>query len=161
ELLERGDHLRGRLPLSRLLSVYDDLGGLGSLVRIVDAREALDLAGERLRVQAVHVAPRALLHRRLDVHLHERAELLDRRPRLRAGLDVRRDRGGDHGAALARYPGRDPADALDVRVAVLLREAEALREVRANGVSVQVLDDAAALVELGPDEVRDRRLAGA
>ena len=30
---------------------------------------------------------------------------------------------------------------------------------RADGVAVEVLDDEAAAVELGPDEVRDRRLA--
>ena len=47
----------------------------------------------------------------------------------------------------------------DVRVAILLREAEALREVGADGVAVEVLDDDAALVELGADDVRDRRLA--
>ncbi len=62
---------------------------------------------------------------------------------------------------MAREPRRDPADALDVRVAVLLREAEALREMRAHGVAVEVLDDRAALLELRADEVRDRRLAGA
>ena len=32
---------------------------------------------------------------------------------------------------------------------------------RADGVAVEVLDDEAAAVELGPDEVRDRRLPGA
>ncbi len=32
---------------------------------------------------------------------------------------------------------------------------------RAHGVAVEVLDDRAALVELGADEVGDRRLAGA
>ena len=32
---------------------------------------------------------------------------------------------------------------------------------RADGVAVEVLDDVAAPVELGPDEVRDGRLAGA
>jgi hypothetical protein len=33
--------------------------------------------------------------------------------------------------------------------------------VRAHGVAVEVLDDVAAPVELGPDEVRDRGLASA
>ena len=58
-----------------------------------------------------------------------------------ARLLVGRDRRRDHGAAVARQPRGDPADALDVRVAVLLREAEALREVRAHGVAVEVLDE--------------------
>src|SRR5262249_15409049 len=131
------------------------------LVRVVDPGEALDLSGERLRVQAVHVAACALVDRGLDEDLHERAVLLDRRAGLGPGLDVRGDRRTDDGAALAREPRCDPPDPLDVRVAVLLREAETLREVRAHRVAVEVLDDRAALVELGPDEVRDRRLPGA
>jgi hypothetical protein len=62
---------------------------------------------------------------------------------------------------VARQARRDPADPLDVGVAVLLREAEALREVRADGVAVEVLDDRAALLDRGADQVGDRRLAGA
>src|SRR5204863_8587861 len=54
----------------------------------------------------------------------------------------------------------DPADARDVRVAIVLREAEALRQVRANDVAVEMVDDEAALLELGLHDVRDRRLAG-
>ena len=143
-------------------SVSTTSSGLdGLLVRVVDAGEALDLARERLLVETLHVAPRALVDRGLDEDLDERAVLLDHRARLLPRLLVGRDRGGDHGAALARQPGGDPADPLDVRVAVLLREAEALREVRAHGVAVQVLDDEAAAVELGPDQVGDRGLAGA
>src|SRR4029453_18653581 len=46
--------------------------------------------------------------------------------------------------ALARQARGDPADPLDVRVAVLLREPEALRQMRADGVAVHVLDDRAA-----------------
>src|SRR5205085_5791989 len=46
----------------------------------------------------------------------------------------------------------------DVDVAVCLREAEPLREVRPDGVAVQVLDDQAAALELRPDEVGDCRL---
>ena len=45
-----------------------------------------------------------------------------------------------------------------MRVAILLREAEALREVRAHGVAVEVLDDEPAAVHLRADVVRDRRL---
>ena len=141
-------------------SVSITSSGVGRLlVRVVDAGEALDLAGERLLVEALDVAPRALVHRRGDEDLDERAPLLDHRARLPPRLLVRRDGSGEHGAALPRQARGDPADALDVRVAVLLREAEALGEMRANGVAVEVLDDEAAPVELGPDEVRDRRLA--
>ena len=71
---------------------------------------------------------------------------------------------GEIAAAITAPPWRVSREAtqpiaLDVRVAVLLREAEALREVRADGVAVEVLDDEAAAVELGADEVRDRGLA--
>src|SRR5207244_12749520 len=90
------------------------------------------------------VAARALVDGRRDVHLDElRAVLLRPRARLRAPLGVRRDRRHEHGRAVAREPRGDPADALDVRVAVLLREPEPLREVRANDVALEVLDDPA------------------
>src|SRR5215208_1772550 len=151
-----------RAPLGGLrLRVHGDLRVRRLLVGVVDAREALDLAGERLRVQAVDVALRARVDRCLHVNLDEVAELLHHRARLAARLLVRRDRRADHRPSLTRQTRRDPADPLDVRVAVLLGESETLGEARANGVAVQVLHDRAPLVELGPDEVRDRRLARA
>src|SRR5581483_8910660 len=128
-------------------------------VRVVDARKTLDLAGERLRVEPVDVTARALLERGRDVNLDERPERLDQLARALPRLAVGRDRRREHGAALARQPRGDPADPLDVRVPVLLREAETLGEVRADGVAVEVLDDEAAPVELRPDHVGDRRLA--
>ena len=67
----------GRLLGRLALGLDDDLGALGRLVRVVDAGEALDLAGERLRVEALDVAPRALVERGGDEDLDERAELLD------------------------------------------------------------------------------------
>ena len=120
--------------------------------------EPLDLAGERLRVEAVHVAAGALVERGPDVDLDERAVLLDQRACVSACLGVRRDRRDDDGAAVAGDARGHPAEPLDVRVAILLREAEALREVRADGVAVEVLDDEAAPVHLGADVVRDRGL---
>ena len=125
-----------------------------------DAGELLDLAGERLRVEALDVAPGALVDRRVDEHLDERRVLLDHLAGLLPRLLVGRDRRDDHGGAGAREARGDPADPLDVGVPVLLREAEALREVRADDVAVEVLDDQAAPLELGPDVVGDRRLAG-
>src|SRR5262249_14867936 len=125
------------------------------------AREALDLARERLRVQAVHVAAGTLVEGGLDVDLDERPVLLDERARVAPRPLVGGDGRDDDRAALARDAPRRPAAGPRVRVAVLLREAEALREVRANRVAVQVLDDEPAPVELGPDVVRDGRLPGA
>ena len=130
------------------------------LVRVADPGELRDLPRARLRVQALHVAPLALLHRRRDVDLDEHAVGgLDERARLPARLRVRRDGGDDDGRAVPRQPRGDPADALDVRVAVLLREAEPLREVRAHDVAVELLDEQASPLQLGRDEIRDRRLA--
>src|SRR5215203_4958528 len=143
----------------RRLGVDAKLGALGCLVRIRDAGELLDLTGERLRVEALHVALGASIDRRIDVNLDEATELLNHLSRLGPGLGVRRDRRHDHGAALPGEPGGDPADALDVRVAVLLREPEPLREVLANRVPVQILDDPSATLELGADDLGDRRLS--
>ena len=93
-----------------LLGVDHELRARRLLVRVRDAGELLDLALERLLVEALHVAPRALVDRGLDVDLDERADLLDQLARLLPRRLVRRDRGRDHGAALAREPRRDPAD---------------------------------------------------
>src|SRR5262249_5918686 len=54
----------------------------------------------------------------------------------------------------------DPADPGDVRVSVLLRVAEPLRQMRADDVAVEMVDDEAALLELGLDDVRHRCLPG-
>src|SRR5205085_182723 len=78
------------------------------------------------------VAARTLLHRRLHVHLDEGPELLDHRARLAPRLLVGRDRGRDDGAAVARQARGDPADPLDVRVAILLRDTQSLRKMGAN-----------------------------
>ena len=48
-----------------------------------------------------------------------------------------------------------------MRAMFLLREAEAFREMGADDVAVEVVDDEAAPLELRLDVVRDRRLAGA
>src|SRR5262249_11465698 len=93
--------------------------------------------------------------------LDERRMLLDERARVPPHLLVRRDRGDDHDRAGPREARRDPADASDVRVAVLLREAETLREEGADDVAVEVVDTEAAPFELRLDVVGDRRLARA
>src|SRR5438034_7988614 len=141
-----------------LLRVDHELGVHRLLVGIGDARELRDLAPEGLLVEPLHVTPRALVDRGLYVHLDEGANGLDPIARQPARGRVGGDRGRDYRAALARDPGGHPADALDVRVTVLLREAEALRQVHPHVVPVEVLDDEAAPVELRPDEVRDRGL---
>ena len=152
ELLELRDRRAARSPRASCASVSTTSSGARRrLVRVVDAGEALDLARERLLVEALDVAARALVDRGGDVAPRRTGPTPrpSRAPCCRVS-SYGRDRGRDHGAALAREPRGDPADPLDVRVAVLLREAEALREVRADGVAVEVLDDQAARSSSGP-----------
>src|SRR5262249_59103862 len=126
-------------------------GGPGGSTRIGPAGELLDPAPERLLVQALHVAAGPLLDRRVDKDLDEGPVRLDQPACLVPRLAVRRDGGDDHRRAVARQPRRDPADAADVRVPVLLREAEALREMLAHLVAVEPLDEPAAPLELRPN----------
>src|SRR5206468_12983144 len=90
----------------------------------------------------------------------ERCVWLDERARPTACLLLGRDGGDDDGCARGREARRDPADPRDVGVAVLLREPESLRELSAHDVAVEVVDEKSALLELGLDDVRHRRLAG-
>src|SRR5205814_6694116 len=117
------------------------------LVRRRHAGEVLNLAGEGGRIETLRIAARTLFERRRDVDLDEWRVLLDERARVAPHLLVRRDRRDDHGRAGAREPRSDPPDAGDVRVAVLLREAEPLREVGADDVAVEVVDDGAASLD--------------
>src|SRR5512144_1130514 len=55
----------------------------------------------------------------------------------------------------------NPTEPFDVRVTVLLRETESLREMRSHRIAVEVLDDQPAAVHLRADVVRDGRLSGA
>ena len=84
--------------------------GDGLLVRVVDAGEALDLAGERLRVEALHVAARALVDRGLDVAPRRTAPHSSTIARaLLPRLLVRRDRRGDDRGAVPRRAARRPS----------------------------------------------------
>src|SRR5512132_2992552 len=118
ELLELGQR-----PLQRSVGCLDhrvqhQLGALGDLVRIIDAREPLDLAGERLLVQAFGVAVlRQLVERGVHVDLDE---LPDHRPHLVAGLPVGRYRAADRGDPVAGQELGDETDPQHVRVAVVL-----------------------------------------
>src|SRR2546430_10595365 len=115
------------------------------LVGVRNARELGDLAGQRAGVQALGVAAHALLERRLHVHFDERADLATDFVAHRA---VGRDRRADHHHAVAGEQVRDVADAADVGVAVLAREAEALGEGLAYLVAVDRLDPYAGAAQL-------------
>jgi hypothetical protein len=66
--LQRCHALRDR----SLVRSHHDLRRRGRLVRIIDAGEALDLAGARLGVEALRVAGLRDGERRIDMHLEER-----------------------------------------------------------------------------------------
>src|SRR5215211_6406976 len=158
-LLEIGEDLLGGLLGRLALGVDHQLRLLGRLVGVGDARELLDLTGAGLGVEALDVALLADLDRGLDVRLDEAA--VHNLPRLVADLAVGRDGGRDDRHAVAGEQVRDERDAADVRVAILLREAEALREVLADDVAVEHLERHAALAQRLDELVGDRGLARA
>ena len=95
----------------------DDLGALGRLVRVVDAGEVLDLAGERLLVEPLRVA---LGERRDRASQNTSTKCSIWRALLVADRAVRADRRGHRAGARAGDELGDVADAADVGVAVLL-----------------------------------------
>src|SRR5262249_52289801 len=109
---------------------------LRHLVRIVDAREPLEDARARLRIQTLAVARLANLERRRDVDLDEAAERLDHLAHDLARRGIGRDRRADRDAAVLGDLARDVADTLDVEIAVLLREPELARQVLAHEIAV-------------------------
>ena len=88
-----------------------------------------DNAGPRLGVGALAVPRLAHLERGCHVHHHEAAEGLDHRPHLLAHLVVGGDGRADGDAAVLADLRPHVADAPDVDVAVLAREAELRRQV--------------------------------
>src|SRR5262249_25043767 len=87
-------------------------------------------------------------------------EVLDQRAALVARLAVRGDRGHDRRDAVSREEVRHEPDPQDVRVAVLLREAEPFGEVRPDDVAVEELDLHAAPTDLRQQHLGERRLPG-
>src|SRR6266850_725861 len=150
------DLLRRLLDLF-LARVHHDLGLQRLLVGIADAGEVLDDPLARLLVEALRVARLDHVERRLDEHLDEgRVTLL---ADLVADLAIGRDRGRDRRDAVAREHVGDVSDATDVRVAVFLGEAEALREVLAHFVAVEDLDATSLRLQDRREVRRERALA--
>src|SRR6185437_10442714 len=101
--------------------------------RVVDTGEPGDLARERLLVQALRVAVLGdLVDGRVYEHLDELADL---RAYLVPRRAVGRDRAADRRDAVASEEIRHEPDPPDVRVAILLREPEAFRQVLADDVA--------------------------
>ena len=147
ELLELGEDLGQALLLWSLLSVSTTTSAFGGrLVGIVDAGEVLDLAGERLLVEALGVARGERVDGARAIHLAEappRGAAL-----LVADLAVGADRGGDGARARARDELRHEADAANVGVAIFFGEAEPFGQVHAHLVAVERLDVQPALRDL-------------
>src|SRR5690606_36715410 len=102
------------------------------------------------------------LERRRDMDLEEADQRLAHVANLLARRRGWRDRRADRDAAVLRDLARDIADAQDVEIAMLLREAELTRQVLAHDVAVEQRDRPAAhLHELDHQRICDRRLAGA
>src|SRR3954469_14230109 len=111
-LLRARNHVPPPRLRALLLGVDHELRTRRLLVRVGHARELLDLALEGLLVEALDVAAGAFVDRGLDEDLDERADLVDIRARFLPRRLVGRDRGGDHGAALAGQGRGGPADSL-------------------------------------------------
>lgn len=147
--LQQQDDLMHDVPHTLRLRIDDEIGLGRLLIRVVDAREALDLTSPRARIHAALIRLLRVLEGRGDVDEEEVAVLRDGVAGLLAGILERRDRGGDDGGAGLGEFGGDEGDALDVCVAVFAREAEFGGELGADGVAEEQGDGAAALLVEG------------
>src|SRR3989338_1802844 len=144
--------------LFRLLSgIHHNFCFQWRLVRVRDAGEVLELAGQRLLVEPFDIPPGQLLDRALHVHFDELADLLTV---VVANLAVGRDRRADGHDPVARQQLADIADALDVRVAVLLAEPQPLAEVREDLIAVENFHLEPPVAQLLGEMIRQRRLPG-
>src|SRR5207302_8973684 len=146
--------LLGRLALGCDL----DLRVQRRLVGVVDTGEALERAGARLGIEALHIPVLADLQRGGDVDLEE--VVADQFPDLVTHRAVGGDGGGDDLYPIAGEQLGDEADPPDVDVAVLLREAETLGQVLPHDVAIQQLDALASGPEGGHQGLRNGALPG-
>src|SRR5205085_2273931 len=87
-------------------------------------------------------------------------EIADHLPHFIAHGAVRRDRCGDRCYAVARKEVADKADAPDVGVAILFREAEPFTQVGAHDIAVENLDTQSPLAQFFFNNARKSALAG-
>ena len=122
-------------PHGLLLEIDSQIRFSGCLIRVVDAREALDLSPSGLGINAALVSLLAVLERRGDVHEEEGSGAGNGLAGLLSALLVRGNwRGDDSGTGLGELSGNE-GDALDVLVTILAREAKFGRELVADGVT--------------------------
>ena len=133
-------------PHRHLLQIDPEIGPLGLLVRIVHAREALDLPPPRFGIDAALIRLLAVLKTGRDVDEVEAPiggdGLARALPTRFKGRNGRGDDGRPGFRQLARYKGY----ALDVLVAVFLGETEFGRELAAHRVPEQEADGPPALL---------------
>jgi hypothetical protein len=149
--LKQQDNLVHSSPDSLLAKINNKVSllALGSLVRVINTSEALDLALASGGVDAALVGLLAVLERGGDVDEEEVAELLDDLAGgVTAGLEGRDGSGDDGGAGLGELGG-DEADAVDVLLAVLAGEAQLGGELGADGLAEEERDAAATLLVEG------------
>src|SRR5579883_728133 len=114
-----------------------DFGRIGRFVRVGHTRKMWNFASHRLTVQTLYIAGLGHLERAFHVHLDKIRN---------AGADLVTEgavgrNGSSHGDyAIARQQLADEPNPPDVRVAILLAEAETFREMSANHIAIQQLD---------------------
>ena len=135
-----------RRPHIRTRQIHRQIRLDGRLIRIIHAREALNLPRARRLINPPLIRLLCMLQRRRDMDEVKTAILLHRVPRRLAGLLERRDGRHDGGGACFGEFGGDEGDARDVLVAVGAREAEFGAEFGAYGVAEEEGDGAPALL---------------
>src|SRR5690606_32040137 len=126
----------------RAVPFQGDLGVDWRLVGIIHTGEPHWLTRlhrlARFRIQSLDIALFTDLYGR--VHVHRNEILADHLASLIARGPIGTDRGADHSSARADDLTRNEANPQDIRIAVFLAEAQALREVRADYIAIEDRD---------------------
>lgn len=147
-------------PNILLLKIDNKVRLSGSLIRVIDTGETLDLTLAGCSVDSSPVGLLAVLEWGGDVDEEEGTGLLDKVAGLVASVLEGGDGGGDDGGTGLSELGGDEGDAGDVAVAVLAAEAEFGGELGADGLADEHGDGTAtALVEGGLEGAGDLVLA--
>lgn len=132
----------------RLREVNSEVRVSRSLVRVINASEALDLAGTGSLVDAATVRLLGVLERSSNMDEEEGARLFDKLASLLAGFLKGGNGGGNDGSTGLGQLRGDKGNARDVEVAVGLAEAELRRQLRAHRLTEEHGDGTATtLVE--------------
>jgi hypothetical protein len=122
--LKHKHNLMHRAPHTRLLDINRQIRLRRSLIRIINAREALNLAISGLGVDTALIGLLGVLEASSDMYEVEGAELLDQFASVRTCVFEGCDGGCDDGCAGTSEFGCDECDAADVAGAICAAEAE-------------------------------------